>query len=114
VSRVIASAPRGRAQRFTLGYCLRSIFGHCWVSLEFEPRDIWIGMFVKDLDMRPVWRHATDIYICVVPLLPIVIRFRHQGRIGVKLNFRYWRREARYRLECRIFGEDATWQRWYA
>lgn len=49
------------------------------IRLEFKPQDLWVGFF---------WRHRTyhdcqgyhvpddlDLWICVVPMLPLHIRF---------------------------------------
>jgi hypothetical protein len=40
----------------------------CWrVGLEFQPRDLWIGVYwIKGA-------LSTTIYICLVPCFPIVI-----------------------------------------
>jgi hypothetical protein len=35
------------------------------IRLLFEPRDLWVGLFIKD-------RHT--FYLCLVPALPLLIR----------------------------------------
>jgi len=45
------------------------------IKLEFEPRDCWIGVYwaVREVHTVP-WQ--IDIYICLLPMLPIHITFR--------------------------------------
>lgn len=40
------------------------------VCIEFEPRDMWLGVYldVKEGELK-------RIYICLLPMLPIVLRF---------------------------------------
>ena len=40
------------------------------VSIKFEPRDIWIGVY---WDRRSRWLF---VYVCIIPMLPIVIKIR--------------------------------------
>jgi hypothetical protein len=54
-----------------------------WLALVFEPRDLWIGVYWKRPDVG--WEHAVDIYVCIVPCLPIVVQLRLSNRAG------YWR-----------------------
>lgn len=40
--------------------------------LLFEPRDIWIGAYIK----APYWEGPAlrqEVYICLVPMLPILV-----------------------------------------
>lgn len=42
------------------------------LSIKFEPRDIWVGVF---WDKKPKSVHEKlrlwDVYVCLIPLLPI-------------------------------------------
>lgn len=40
------------------------------VELIFEPRDMWIGVFISDKTNR-MGEHWRALYICVLPCLPI-------------------------------------------
>jgi hypothetical protein len=37
------------------------------VRVKFEPRDLWLGVFVDTVKRR--------VYVCLVPMLPVVIRY---------------------------------------
>lgn len=43
------------------------------IRVEFDPGDLWIGMYwhVIEIGYRDQW----DIYICLVPMLPIHIHW---------------------------------------
>lgn len=43
-------------------------------SILFEPRDLWIGVF---WDRKP---GELRIYVCLVPMLPLLLTFRRQAR----------------------------------
>jgi hypothetical protein len=51
---------------------LRLINGHgVKVQLQWEPRDIWIGLFWRvNLEMPPPY-YTLHLYLCIVPLLPL-------------------------------------------
>lgn len=51
---------------------------HVWWSLHFEPRDLWFGVYWDRPDVA--WRYALDIYICVLPCLPLKLSPRWAGR----------------------------------
>jgi len=36
------------------------------ISLKFEPRDLWLGLFIDTAKRR--------LYLCVVPCLPVVVQ----------------------------------------
>lgn len=42
------------------------------VSLKFEPRDLWIGVYWN----RPYW--GLEVYICIVPCLPIKLTWYYE------------------------------------
>lgn len=45
------------------------------VKLKFEPRDIWVGIYWNlSRSIESAYRKL-DVYICVVPMLPIRLRF---------------------------------------
>ncbi len=47
---------------------------HITVRLEFKPNDMWIGLYTRKTDLFP-WnyrrRWQRDIWICMLPMLPI-------------------------------------------
>ena len=43
------------------------------VGIEFEPRDLWVGVY-WDYQGIGTLKHL-DIYVCIVPMLPIHITF---------------------------------------
>jgi hypothetical protein len=65
------------------------------ISIKFEPRDIWIGVFWDrsyELNNSPVGlytQYYLDIYICIIPLLPIKIR----SKIGKSFYSQYLQTE---------------------
>jgi hypothetical protein len=53
------------------------------VVLEFKPQDCWIGVFWKStVEGRPhfspeeAWWVRCDVWVCVVPMLPIHLTWR--------------------------------------
>jgi hypothetical protein len=45
------------------------------ITAKFEPRDIWIGCYwnlAKSVESK---YRRLDVYICVLPMLPIHLRF---------------------------------------
>ena len=59
-----------------MGYCyLFGIERFAWdLSLEFKPADLWVGIFWK---WSGTWRKPKDrldLWICLVPCLPIHLR----------------------------------------
>ena len=45
------------------------------ISIEFEPRDIWLGIY---WDYREIYK-MFHIYICIIPMLPIHITLDFPG-----------------------------------
>jgi hypothetical protein len=47
------------------------------ICIKFNPHDIWIGIYWRR--STSLWRQITDIYVCVLPMLPIHISWsKHQ------------------------------------
>ena len=57
--------------------CRLSFRGVVW-----EPRDIWIGIYWTrhDKSSPPGWDPTHTIYVCIIPLLPIVIDWYGDAR----------------------------------
>lgn len=45
-----------------------------WAALIFEPRDLWLGARWTRPEVG--WAHALDIYVCVLPTLPLKVMLR--------------------------------------
>ncbi len=61
------------------------------VSLCFEPRDLWVGVYWDKADVHPsLHGGGVNVFICVLPMLPIVIE-------------KYWFKDGAY-----IFGTKRT------
>lgn len=43
-------------------------------EIKFEPRDLWVGVYWRSERKLTPFLHVW-IYICIVPMLPIVIKF---------------------------------------
>ncbi len=53
-----------------------SLFG-LWVRLLFEPRDLWLGVYVG----KPYWEMGYRVYslfLCIVPCFPILLSWRRR------------------------------------
>lgn len=48
------------------------------IEIKFEPHDIWIGAYWTRTERGPYARRQYRIFICFLPLLPIVITFTRQ------------------------------------
>lgn len=48
------------------------------IGVEFKPQDLWVGVFWKthghERDFASKWHHC-DIWICLIPCVPIHIKF---------------------------------------
>jgi hypothetical protein len=50
------------------------------VRLLFEPRDLWVGVYWDRI--YEVYEQGYDLYICLLPMLPIKVSCRKRWRIG--------------------------------
>lgn len=51
-----------------------------WWGLRWDPRDVWVGVFwERYFDDELNWRHALDVYVCVLPCLPLKFQWRWAG-----------------------------------
>jgi hypothetical protein len=49
------------------------MIGQRWIiRVEFQPRDLWIGIFV-DKSWWEMGQHWQRVYICIIPIFPIMI-----------------------------------------
>lgn len=49
------------------------------VSLLWEPRDLWVGVYWTR-ERKPGWRRSViEVYVCVVPCLPLKLRLLTRG-----------------------------------
>ena len=53
-------------------------------GLQFEPRDLWVGLFWDQVDIYANWT-IYHIWICAVPLLPYRIRLGVRRRWMLKV-----------------------------
>lgn len=45
------------------------------ITVKFEPRDIWIGVYWNlSKSIESAYRKL-DVYVCILPMLPIRLRF---------------------------------------
>jgi hypothetical protein len=58
---------------------LRNVLPSLWLEFLFEPRDLWVGVYWTRPDVS--WNHALDIYVCVVPCFPLLVRWRRRARL---------------------------------
>lgn len=50
---------------------LSRTFANVHVSLLFEPRDVWVGLY---WDVQTAGNGALLVYVCLVPCVPVRIR----------------------------------------
>lgn len=48
------------------------------IGLSFEPQDLWIGVYWRR-DYHPSFKFALQIFICIIPCLPIMIYYGYRG-----------------------------------
>lgn len=52
---------------------LRALYiGEVQITIAFEPRDLWVGVYWNREDMGDDARiYLHEIYVCIIPMLPI-------------------------------------------
>lgn len=51
-----------------------------YLHIKFEPRDLWIGVFWDTYHSEHVGGlHLLDVYVCIVPMLPIRLTWTLRG-----------------------------------
>lgn len=102
----------GRAHETSLWYAIKFALGSVWLSLLFEPRDLYVGVYWT----RPenvAWCTRIDIYVVLIPMLPLKIAYRRGSSVQVRGNFSRLITAERYKLDCKLYGEDHAARRWY-
>lgn len=47
------------------------------IRVKFEPRDLWIGVYWKTYNEG--WSKMLNVYICILPMLPICLTFEMES-----------------------------------
>lgn len=50
------------------------------VALKFEPRDLWVGIYWNYIYRWSSAQDCLEIYVCVLPMLPIKVELRRWTR----------------------------------
>jgi hypothetical protein len=67
VSRFIRCNPKGRV-------CwIPRYFGPFFFSIQFEPRDAWVGMYWKRGAEYEPEEDAWTFYVCLAPFFPLIV-----------------------------------------
>lgn len=61
--------PRGLKRMQRIGHACM------WWGLLWQPRDVWVGVYWKPRSGTG-WGRAVDVYVCVLPCLPIKLMLR--------------------------------------
>lgn len=67
------------------------------LELRFDPHDIWIGVYWKpftwihDLNMNGRW--GVKLYICILPMLPLVLSIWTNRELSYAQEYEIWDRE---------------------
>lgn len=79
-----------------------------WIDLHFEPRDLWVGAYWKfEKGIQNPGIDWFDVYLCIVPMLPIRITLRidrdnSPNLISKPSRFRI---ENGFAIDTRLFSE---------
>ncbi len=57
----------------------RSI-GKFWVKPLWEPRDVWIGVYVKEPYWEG-WSKRQQVYVCILPFVPILVEWEIENHL---------------------------------
>lgn len=57
----------------------RAAMPRLWLAVLLEPRDAWIGLYWTRPDVN--WERAVDVYVCVVPFVPLKVMWRRKARL---------------------------------
>lgn len=49
-------------------------------QFQFEPRDVWLGLFWRTLRQMPPPYYTLHLYICLLPLVPLHITLLLKGK----------------------------------
>jgi hypothetical protein len=53
----------------------KGIGSHTELRVKFEPRDVWVGVYWNMAQSVESAYKRLDLFICIVPLLPVHLRF---------------------------------------
>jgi hypothetical protein len=55
------------------------------IRIEFKPQDAFIGAFWKTGSSKEDFWRTTDLWICIVPMLPIHLTWRWMNKKGWRI-----------------------------
>ena len=50
------------------------------MTIKFNPKDIWIGLYWTIREERYGWRHYYQFYICIIPCFPVFFEIARSNR----------------------------------
>jgi hypothetical protein len=72
LARLLAAIGRPRSRLLWTWYPSARL----WLSIEWKPADLWIGLFVHSRPIDGTDREQVDLYIIVVPTLVVHVAYR--------------------------------------